>query len=178
VARGKKAQPQEGKPVNKGGRPTKYTPELADKICALVAEGMSLRKVCLIEEMPSRDTVYQWIVKHDAFSDLYAKAKADGAIAMAEEILDIADDGSNDYMEMLAANGDESPGVAAYKLHGEHIQRSRLRVDTRKWLLAKLQPKKYGDKVDVNHDVAEGSQLASLLTTLSGKTLKPIKDDR
>lgn len=67
---------------------------------------------------------------------------------MAEEILDIADDATNDWM---ADNYDEgkTPG---YELNGENIQRSKLRVDTRKWLMAKMKPKRYGDKLDVTTD--------------------------
>ena len=61
-------------------------------------------------------------------------------------IRDIADDGSNDYMEKLDKDGE----VIGYSINGENIQRSRLRVDSRKWLASKLLPKKYGDKLDVN----------------------------
>jgi hypothetical protein len=70
---------------------------------------------------------------------------------MADEILDIADDGSNDYMAITRKDESE-----AWQLNGEHIQRSRLRVDTRKWLMAKMKPKVYGDKLDV---VSDGAKL-------------------
>jgi hypothetical protein len=158
------------------GRPTIYSESLATQICNLIAEGMSLRKICERPDMPSRPTVFDWIAKYESFSDQYAKAKRDGSIAWAEEILEIADDGTNDYMESLAKDGDSSAGVAAYKLNGENIQRSKLRVDTRKWLLSKIQPKKYGDKVDLNHGVQPDNPITDLLAALSGQTLKP-KDD-
>jgi hypothetical protein len=70
---------------------------------------------------------------------MYARAKDDCCYAMAESIVDIADDGSNDWM---ASNNPKNPG---WMVNGEAVQRSRLRVDTRKWLLAKLQPRKYGE---------------------------------
>jgi len=126
-----------------GGRPSDYTQEIADTICLLIAEGQSLRKICTDESMPDKSTVFRWIARNCTFRDQYAQAKDQGAMVWAEEILDIADDGANDYMELL----DESGDVKGYRLNGEHVQRSKLRVDSRKWLLSKLMPKKYGDKV-------------------------------
>ena len=66
---------------------------------------------------------------------------------MADEILDISDDGSNDYMAVTRKDESE-----AWQLNGENIQRSRLRVETRKWLMAKMKPKVYGEKLDVTSD--------------------------
>ncbi len=125
------------------GRPSDYTQEKADKICEMLSEGMSLRSVCKEEGMPSAATVFKWMREHEDFLKQYTRAKEESADAMAEECLDIADDGTNDYMERLDKDG-ESVG---YQVNGEHIQRSRLRVETRKWLMAKMKPKKYGEKV-------------------------------
>ena len=63
-----------------------------------------------------------------------------------EEILDIADDGTNDWMERNGKDGETGDTV----LNGEHVQRSRLRIDARKWALSKMIPKKYGDKIDTS----------------------------
>lgn len=68
---------------------------------------------------------------------------------MAEEIQEISDDGSNDWMER------EGITVADH----EHIQRSKLRVDSRKWLLSKMMPKKYGDRVSAEVTGADGKDL-------------------
>lgn len=78
----------------------------------------------------------------------YARAKETAMEALADEIMEISDNASNDWMERNSA---DSPGWIA---NGEAVQRSRLRVDTRKWLMAKLAPKKYGDKVTVGGDAA------------------------
>lgn len=96
--------------------------------------------------MPSRAAVHKWL-KEDrgGFMDKYARAREDQADVLAEEILDIADDARNDWMER---NGEDSVGWA---LNGEHVQRSRLRIDARKWYAGKLRPKVYGDKVDHEH---------------------------
>lgn len=128
-------------------RPSDYNQELADKICGQLAEGISLRTVCLAEDMPDKSTVFRWLRTHKEFCDQYARAKEEAADAIVEEMLDIADDGTNDWMEYHSKEG-ESLG---WKENGEAISRSRLRVDTRKWIAAKLKAKKYGDKVDLTH---------------------------
>lgn len=129
-----------------GGRPSDYTPELAEIICIRLSEGESLRSVCRDEELPSKSTVLRWIARHDEFRDQYVRAKAQGAEAIAEEMFDIADDASNDWMEKLDAEGQ---GIG-WQLNGDHVRRSQLRIDTRKWYLSKIMPKKYGDKLEVN----------------------------
>lgn len=125
------------------GRPSKYTKALATKICTLLAEGESLRSVCAMEGMPNKSTVIRWLASNEDFCDQYARAKEQAAFLMAEDILEIADDGSNDWMEKLDGEGN----AVGYQLNGEHVQRSKLRVDARKWLLSKLLPKKFGEKV-------------------------------
>lgn len=127
------------------GRPSDYTLELAARICEQLASGMSLRTVCKADDMPNASTVFLWIQRHKEFREQYDRAKEESADALAEEMLDIADEGSNDWMEN---NDPDNPG---YRANGEHIQRSRLRVDTRKWYASKLKPKKYGEKLDVEH---------------------------
>lgn len=118
-------------------RSTEFTQEMADAICEKLADGESLRSICLADDMPAKSTVFKWLIQQPDFADQYARARECQADTMADEILDIADDGSNDYM------GEDE------KYNGDAVQRSKLRVDARKWLAAKLQPKKYGDKIDV-----------------------------
>jgi hypothetical protein len=136
------------------GRPTDYTPELADEICAQLADGDSLRAVCNSDSMPSKSTVFRWLRTNEEFRDQYARAKEESADAMADEVLDIADDGTNDWMERLGKDGDS----LGWQLNGEHVQRSKLRIDTRKFLMSKMKPKKYGDKVDLNVGGQEGGK--------------------
>lgn len=127
----------------KNGRPSIFTQELADKICAQLASGESLRTVCKPDEMPSLQTIFNWFRTQKGFVEQYARAKEESADALADEILDIADDGSNDWMEI------HKGGYDATIVDQEAVQRSKLRVETRKWIASKLKPKKYGDKVDV-----------------------------
>lgn len=120
------------------GRPSEYTDELAAKICSKLAEGKTLRAVCRIDGMPPESTVRRWALDDfNGFAAQYARAREIGYHSMADEALDIADDGSNDTYEV------EGREVT----NQDVIARSRLRVDTRKWLLSKALPKVYGDKV-------------------------------
>lgn len=128
------------------GRPTDYTQTLADSICEQLSEGISLRTVCLDESMPAARSVFRWLRTNDEFRQQYARAKQESADAMAEDILDIADDGTNDLMWIK--RGGEDVQVP----DNEVLQRSRLRVDTRKWLMSKHKPKKYADKLDLTTD--------------------------
>lgn len=124
------------------GRPTDYTPEIAAEICERLKTGKTLRQVCRDEKFPEDTTVRQWAIKDlHGFSSQYADARELGYMAMADDCLDIADDGLNDW---VARQGDGEPVFQA-----EHYQRSRLRLDTRKWLLSKCLPKIYGDKLEL-----------------------------
>lgn len=141
---------------SKVGRPSEFTQELADKICEQLAIGYSMRTVAKDPELPSIETIFKWMRTNEIFLKQYTRAKQEAADAMAEELLDISDDGTNDFMEDDYNKG-RTPG---YTVNGENIQRSKLRVDTRKWLMAKMKPRTYGDKLDV---VSDGEKLEGLV---------------
>jgi Transposase len=125
------------------GRPITFTSEIAETICAKVAEGSSLRAVCRELDI-SEATVRRWYVTDEqGFSAQYAHARELQIEAMADELLEISDDGQNDWMKIK--RGGEEVEVP----NNEVLQRSRLRVDTRKWLMSKIVPKKYADKIAV-----------------------------
>lgn len=123
------------------GRPPEYSVEKADRICAHLAAGRSLRSICKDDDMPSLETVFRWLREKPDFNEQYGRAREAQADAIFDETIDIADDGTNDW---VATNDPENPG---YRLNGENVQRSRLRIDTRKWMAGKLRPKVYGDKL-------------------------------
>lgn len=124
----------------KMGRPSTFTEETAAAICAKLAEGESLRSICRDDDMPGLSTVFQWLAARPVFAEQYARAREAQADALFEDILEIADDGRNDWMER---RGEDDAG---WVVNGEHLQRSRLRIDARKWMAGKLRPKTYGDK--------------------------------
>lgn len=138
------------------GRPSKYTEKLASEICTRLAEGESLRQICSDDKMPSKSTVLRWLFENDksGFQDQYARAREIQAENWADEILEVADDGENDWMKREGK--DEEP---YWVLNGEHVQRSRLRVDSRKWLMSKLMPKKYGDRQHLEHSGPDGKPI-------------------
>jgi hypothetical protein len=143
------------------GRPSSYTQEIADELCAKLSDGVSLRTVCLADDMPSKTSVFRWLRTNEEFRDQYTRAKEESADALTDEMLDIADDGTNDWSKQQL--GEDGPEIEV--LNSEHIQRSRLRIETRKWLASKLKPKRYGDKTTTEHTGSLG------LTDMSEETL-------
>ena len=133
-------QSSEDKPVV--GRPAVFTKELGDLVCERLGMGESMRSISRDPVMPAMTTLFKWIRTDKEFAQQYDRAKEESADAIYEEIMEIADDGNNDWMEQHG----EDAAKAAYKLNGESIQRSRLRVDTRKWMASKMKPKRYGDR--------------------------------
>lgn len=107
--------------------------------------------------MPGLRTVYDWCDADGSVSASIARAREEGEESIAASCLTIADDATNDWMER---NGQDSPG---YSLNGEHVQRSKLRIDTRLKLLAKWNPKKYGDR---QQEEKQPDDMASVLSKL------------
>jgi hypothetical protein len=135
-------------PVEKKlGRPSAYSDEIALEICQRVADGESIRHITLLEHMPSQSMIYRWLENPEnyLFREHYARARVKQADALLEQIKDIAHDGRNDW-EIMEADRNNQERIV---LNAEHVQRSRLRVDTLKWIMGKLSPKKYGDRIEV-----------------------------
>lgn len=140
----------------KKGRPSSFTQAVADRICERIAEGESLRSICRDDDMPSKMSVLRWLADEDraAFRAQYAHAREMQADTLADEILQIADDGSNDtYIkdDVELTNHDV-------------VARSRLRVDARKWLASKMAPKKYGERIQQEVTGADGGPVETNLT--------------
>ena len=128
-------------------RPTKFTLVLADQICERLADGESLRSICLSDTMPGKATVFRWLRSHEKFRDQYVRAREAQADALFDEILDIADE------ECTTVKADKHPraqaddnGMVEVVFDNVAVQRNRLRIDARKWMAGKLRPKVYGDK--------------------------------
>jgi len=153
-------------PKHPGGRPTTYTLEFGTKICALIAQGHSLRKLREIDpKMPSPYCILDWASKYPEFAQQYARAMDMRTDHLAEEALEISDNSTYDWIEQHDKRGTRILG------DHEHVNRSRLRVDTRKWLISKMNPKKYGDKVqDVNVNLS--------LNDLIKESIKKPGDDK
>ena len=137
------------------GRPSTFAQDIADVICERLMDGESLRTICKSDDMPAASTVFRWLTLHKDFSEQYARAREIQADLLFDDVLDIADDGTNDWMQR--ANADGTLGDAV--LNGEHVQRSKLRVDARKWMAGKLAPKKYGERVVNEHTGPNGGPI-------------------
>jgi hypothetical protein len=150
-------------PTRGPGRPSDYTPEIAETICTRLASGESLREICEDDAMPVRSTVYLWLMQRQEFSDQYARARELQAETFVDEIVEIADDGRNDWM--LRKFGNDERWVE----NGEAMRRSQIRIDARKWHASKLASKKYGDKITQEHTGANGAALVPVINVSLSK---------
>jgi hypothetical protein len=115
--------------------------EVMPKVLGRMCNGESLRAICRDVDMPHIGTVLQWVSVHEDLRIQYQAALAIRADTQAEEIIEISDDGTNDYVEKAMRDG--TVGVV---LQAENIARSKLRVETRKWSMSRMNPAKYGDR--------------------------------
>lgn len=145
----------------KHGRPSKFTEQIADEICRRLADGETLNTICADEHIPARPTVIGWTQDNDkkAFSDKFARAREIAWLNMADELVDIADDSRNDWIKRKSKGGKD------YEMFNkEAVERSKLRVETRKWILARALPKVYGDRLQATHEAGDSfRQLWELL---------------
>lgn len=135
------------------GRPSIFEQSLADTICARLGDGQSLREICRDASMPDKSTVFRWLAQHEPFRQQYAVAREAQADHLLEEMLDIADDATNDWMTRQQGEGEirvPDPEV---------VSRSKLRIATRQWMMAKMSPKKYGDKITQEHSGVDGKPI-------------------
>jgi hypothetical protein len=152
IKRRKKSTGLSKSPV-KAGRPTDYTPELGREICERLLAPESLRSVCRRPGMPDKATVHRWLLRHAEFYKLYNAARSVQCDAYFDEIIEIADDASND----IGKDG---------RPNWEAPQRTRNRLDARKWTCSKMRPEKYGDRLSVAGDKNSPLQVEELIPPL------------
>jgi hypothetical protein len=122
-----------------------YTPEMGARVCEQVSQGFTLKQLAEMPQMPHMHTVFLWLARHEDFRTMYDAARSVQMESFIEECLEIADDGSNDYIDRVNPRTGEITQVPNY----DHINRSRLRVDTRKWIAGKIVPNKWGERPQV-----------------------------
>jgi len=120
--------------AKKRGRPTTYTPETGDRICELMAEGVSAVRACK-EVGIALKTMYAWLREHEDFRNNYARARDDQADTFADQMCDIAE-------------------------YDEDVQRAKLKIDARKWVASRMKPKSWGDRQQLEHTGADGVPLS------------------
>lgn len=152
-----------------GRPPSAYTPERAAEILRRIADAESLKSIC--QDMGvAQQTVYGWVIdNHEGFGESYARAKHLMALRWADELDEIAGDRRDDFKQ-----NEEGKWVPDYEV----IARSKLRIDTRKWVLAKMLPKVYGDKVVAELTGKDGAALQAPSTTINILALPPEQRDQ
>lgn len=154
----------ETKPKHAGGRPTDYNSELAQEICDRLAEGRSVNSVCQDEDMPDKSQVFRWLAKYEEFRDKYRACLLPRADALSENMIDIA---INSLTGEIKTTKETKDGTFEEVRISDNVERSKLIVHTLQWQLARMAPKKYGDKTAVEHSGSIG------LGTLVEDSLKP-----
>jgi len=139
----------------KTGRPTDYNDELADEIVdAIATSNKGLITLCKENKhWPCRQVILRWRWKHEEFRYKYEEAKKQQVELLVDECIDIAD---NIYKDDIIS---EAGNVVC---NAEYINRSRLRIDTRKWLASKLAPRIYGDKTHIDATIRPEDALKEL----------------
>ena len=134
------------KPKKPNGRPTIFTEKLAAKICQRIADGESIRAICSDADMPSTTAIFRWIAngKYDGFRQLYESSMQIRLETLGDGLIELADA----PIERNAAGAIDSAAV----------QMRRLQIETRRWILSKLLPRKYGDRMGLDHQ-GEGFNL-------------------
>lgn len=135
---------KKAKPTAKARKPraSQWGQPTRDAILENLSIGKSLREICSAKGMPAEGTVRGWVIQDEDFAAQYAQAREAGMEALGDEILQIADSQEGDIIK--TEDGREI-------VNHDAIQRAKLRVDTRKWIMSKIAPKKYGDRLDLNH---------------------------
>lgn len=139
----------------KTGRPSQYTEETANKICELLARGMSLNEICesgKYPEMPGLNAVYNWLRAQPSFAQNYTRAKEDSADTYAASIIDAVRGPFDDMVQVNAA---------------------RLKVDALKWIVAKLKPRSYGERVEATLTGPNGGPIQVQAVPLDASILSP-----
>ena len=139
------------RPPAKIGRPSKYSDEWAQSFCEMIAQGKSVPKICEDERQPTERSVYNWLHTRDDFFQAYARAREERADRLFEELFEIADKPCTNQVE---------------------VQQQRNRLDTRKWALSKLAPRRYGDRVE--HDVKGGGFQPAVLIQIGDGAPEPV----
>ena len=152
-------------------RPIKWTVEKKEiavkEILLEIMKGRSLTAILKTEErgdLPSKVTFFEWLKEDEELTNQYARATEVRADIIFDDILAIADENTNDTS--INENGIEV-------VNNDVIQRSRLRIDARKWVLSKLNPKKFGDQTAVT---SGGEKIQNMPTSIQVEINKANED--
>ena len=132
-----------------------FDQDAADEVCARLMDGQSLRAICRDELLPSERTVFNWLSQNETFVQQYARARGVQADVMFDEMHDIAD------TPVVGVKTTSKP-TGVETTEGDMIDHRRMQIVTRKWMLGKMAPKKYGDKTQIEHSGTVGFDLSRM----------------
>ncbi len=165
------------------GRRSIYTEALAQEICERIAQGETLAKICEDDHIPDPQTVHFWRHKHPTFFDAFARARDEQMRAWADEITTLADDASADHVVKVDLDDPrlkiiKSENTITFKFDRTHVERAKLQITTRQWLMERLLSEEYGQrhKLDVNHQIdglGEGELLRELAMAARAAEITP-----
>lgn len=147
-------------------RPSSFTQKTADSICERLASGLSLREICRNKAMPNKATVFRWLAQNSEFSDQYTRAREAQADLYVDEMVAIAD------QPKLGTKRKRTSDGKVEEITFDMTDHRRLQIETRKWVAARMRPKKYGDKLDVEQKttVEAGDSVMALMQAIDGRT--------
>ena len=150
------------------GRPTTYTPELANYVCNMIGtNACGLNKLTkMYEEFPDKSTIYAWIRAHSEFSNQYLEARRLQALVLADSMLDIAD-------EIPVFEDDK--GIE--RIDSGMLGRAKIDFEVLKWHASKMAPKIFGDKQQVEQVTTENDELKKELAELRAKLAEKAKSE-
>jgi len=155
-----------GPPKGSGGRPSKYTPELAAEICERLSNGEPLRQICRDDHMPAWQKIYEWMKRDENLSGAIAHAREVGQDAIAEQI----------WIEMLQ-EPERILSEGGGRVDSGYVQLIKARADIGLKLLAKWNPKRYGDRVALAGDAESPLKIEADLTVFD-TVLKGLEQSR
>ena len=168
----RKKDPADHKPT---GRPSTYNPDIAQQMCEQLSEGIPLREICRQEGFPAWRTVYDWMAKDPDLAAAIAHGRDLGYDAIAEDCLKIAD---TPMLGEEVTESEDDEGVKRVTIKKvDMLGHRKLQIETRLKLLAKFNPKKYGDRVTHAGD-DENPVVAEVNHSVFGELLKAIKMER
>lgn len=141
-----------------------YNQETADAVCKLLIDGKSLRAACRELDL-APPTILLWTKSNKEFAEQYARAREIGYHLLADEIIEISDEAD---VEVVTQNGKEELDLSATA-----ISRNRLRVDSRKWMLSKMLPKIYGEKLGIDHGIQPDNPIMELFNQIKNTPFRP-----
>lgn len=158
--------PKQPTTKRKIGRPLKFTPAMVNRICDIIASGQSLRTACKRVGV-SKSVAQRWFIRDETYRDQYARAMEARADHYNDEQIEIADDVSGDTI--AGKNGGTMPNQAA-------VRRAEVRIQTRQWFMARMAPKKYGDKQQIEHTGTIIHELQERMDEIQARRERPVID--